>query len=181
MKKERCDKVSDQKDMERDPTMVKSNNTQTKVCDKICVQTVDEKVVITPSVKIEKCSQANTNKLCLDSSQGDATNKVETIAKCPVTNITERDHQVLDERGKVYSIKTKGKRKLCFKEGELEERQNKVMLKQETVSDRVARVGNRKPVDHCDQNHRLRQLYDKQGLMINKASERNELVYNRGI
>ena len=183
---ERCDKVSDQKGMQRNPNMVKSNNTekamsQTKVCDKICVQTVDEKVVITPSDKIETCSQVNTNKLCLDSSQGDATDKVETTEKCLVTNITERDHQVLDEKGKVYSIKTKGKRKSCFKEGKLKERQSKARLKQETVSDRVARVGNRKPVDHCDQNHRLRQLYDKQGLMINKASERNELVYNRGI
>ena len=81
----------------------------------------------------------------------------------------------------MYSIKTKGKRKPCFKEGKLEERQNKVRLKQETVSDRVAKVGNKKPVDYCDQNHRLRQLYYKQGLMINQARERNELVYNRGI
>ena len=176
---ERCDKVSDQKCIQRDPKMVKSNNTQTKVCDKICVQTVDEKVVITPSGKIEQCSHVNTNKLCLNPSQSVAANKVETIEKCLVTNITERDHQVLDEKGKVYSIKTKGKRKQCFKEGKLEERQNKVRLKQGTVSARVARVG--KPVDYCGQKHRLRQLYDKQGLMINKANERNELVYNRAI
>ena len=103
--------------------MVKSNSTkktlsQTKACDKIDVQTVVEKVGITPSDKIEKYFQVNTNKLCLDSSQGDATNKVETIAKCHVTNITERDHQVFDEKRKVHSIKTKGKRKPCSKEGE---------------------------------------------------------------
>ena len=180
---ERCNKVSDQKGMQSDPNMVKSNYTektmsQTKVCDKICGQTVDEKVVITPSDKIETCSQVNTNKLCLDSSQGDATDKVGTVEKCLVTNITERVHQVLDEKGKVYSIKTKGKRKPCFKEDKLEERQSKARLKQETI---LGRVGNRKPADYCDQNHRLRQLYDKQGLMINQASERNELVYNRGI
>ena len=175
---ERCNKVSDQKDMQRDPKMVKSKNTQTKVCDMICVQTVDEKVVITPSDKIEKCSQVNTNKLCLNLSQSVAANKVETFAKCLFTNITGRDHQVLDEKGKVYSIQTKGKRKQCFKEGKLEERQSKVRLKQETI---LGRVGNRKPADYCDQNHRLRQLYGKQGLMINQAWERNELVYNRGI
>ena len=40
---ERCNKVSDQKGMQRDPNMVKSNNTEktmsrTKVCDKTCVQ-----------------------------------------------------------------------------------------------------------------------------------------------
>ena len=169
---ERCDKVSDQKGIQRDPKMVKSNYTQTKVCDMICVQTVDEKV-LTPSGKIEQCSHVNTNP-----SQSVAANKVETIAKCLVTNITEMDHQVLDEKGKVYSIKTKGKRKPCFKEGKLEERQSKARLKQETI---LGRVGNRKPADYCDQNHRLRQLYDKQGLMINQARERNELVYNRGI
>ena len=174
---ERCDKVSDQKGIQRDPKMVKSNYTQTKVCDMICVQTVDEKV-LTPSGKIEQCSHVNTNKLCLKPSQSVAANKVETIAKCLVTYNTERDHQVLDEKGKVYSIKTKGKRKPCFKEGKLEERQSKARLKQETV---LGRVGNRKPEDYCDQNHRLRQLYGKQGLMINKASEGNELVYNRGI
>ena len=177
-KNERCDKVSDQKGIQRDPKMVKSNYTQTKVCDMICVQTVDENVVITSSDKIEECSQVNTNKLCLNPSQRVAANKVETIEKCLVTNITERDHQMLDEKGKVYSIKTKGKRKPCFKEGKLQERQSKARLKQETV---LGRVGNRKPADYCDQNHRLRQLYGKQGLMINKASEGNELVYNRGI
>ena len=174
---ERCNNVSDQKGIQRDPKMVKSNYTQTKVCDMICVQTVDEKV-LTPSGKIEQCSHINTNKLCLNPSQSVAANKVETIAKCLVTNITEKDHQVLDEKGKVYSIKTKGKRKPCFKEGKLEERQSKARLKQETI---LGRVGNRKPADYCDQNHRLRQLYDKQGLMINQARERNELVYNRGI
>ena len=177
---ETCDKVSDQKGIQRDPKMVKSNYTQTKVGDMICVQTVDEKL-LTPSGKIEQCSHVNTNKLCLNPSQSVAANKVETIAKCLVTNITERDHQVLDEKGKVYSIKTKGKRKSCFNEGKLEERQSKFRLKQETVLARVARVGNKKPVDYCDQNHRLRQLYGKQGLMINQARERNELVYNRGI
>ena len=180
---ERCNKVSDQKGMQRDPNMVKRNNTektmsQTKVCDKICVQTIDEKVVITPSDKIETCSQVNTNKRRPDSSQGDATEKVRTVEKCLVTNITERDHQVLDEKGKVYSIRTKGKRKPCFTEGKLEERQSKARLKQETI---LGRVGNRKPADYCDQNHRLRQLYYKQGLMINQARERHELAYNRGI
>ena len=164
---ERCDKVSDQKGIQRDPKMVKSNYTQAKVCDMICVQTVDEKV-LTPSGKIEQCFHVDTNKLCLNPSQSVAANKVETIAKCLVTNITERDHQVLDEKGKVYSIKTKGKRKPCFKEIKLEERQSKARLKQETI---LGRVGNR----------RLRQLYGKQGLMINQARERNELVYNRGI
>ena len=140
----------------------------------ICLQTFDE-MVLTPSGKIEQCSHVNTNKLCLNPSQSVAANKVETIAKCLVTNITERDHQVLDEKGKVYSIKTKWKRKPCFKEGKLEERQSKARLKQETV---LGRVGNRKPADYCDQNHRL---YSKQGLMINQARERNELVYSRGI
>ena len=135
---ERCDKVSDQKGIQRDPKMVKSNYTQTKVHDMICVQTVDEKV-LTPSGKIEQCSHVNTNKLCLNPSQSVAANKVETIAKCLVTNITERDHQVLDEKGKGYSIKTKGKRKPCFKEGKLEERQSKARLKQETI---LGRVGN---------------------------------------
>ena len=176
-KNERYDNVSDQKGIQRDPKMVKSNYTQTKVCDMICVQTVDEKV-LTPSGKIEQCSHVNTNKLCLNPSQSVPANKVETIAKCLATNITGRDHQVLDEKGKVYSIKTKGKRKPCFKEGKLKERQSKARLKQETI---LGRVGNRKPVDHCDQNHRLRHLYGKQGLMINQARERNELVYNRGI
>ena len=38
-------------------------------------------------------------------------------------------------------------------------------MKQETVLDRVVRVGNKKPADHCDQNHRLRQLNAKQGLL----------------
>ena len=174
---ERCNKVSDQKGIQRDPKMVKSNYTQTKVCDMICVQTVDEKVLI-PSGKIEQCSHVNTNKLCLNPCQSVAANKVETVEKCLVTNITERDHQVLDEKGKVYSIKTKGKRKPCFKEGKIEERQSKARLKQETI---LGRVGNRKPSDYCDQIHRLRQLYGKQGLMINQARERNELVYNRGI
>ena len=31
-------------------------------------------------------------------------------------------------------------------------------MKQETVLDRAVRVGNKKPADHCDQNHRLRQF-----------------------
>ena len=105
---ERSDKVSDQKGIQRDQKMVKSNYTQTKVCDMICVQTVDEKV-LTPSSKIEQCSHVNTNKLCHNPSQSVAANKVETIAKCLVTNITERDRQVLDEGERYIVSRQRGK------------------------------------------------------------------------